>query len=289
MTSRGLDTWEPNRPPSEPAASDGVTPVVDAPVPAAPCSPASDAAPSLPSNDSGDEAGLWVASQGGDAAARALLAERFIPYATAVAAKLYARRAHREIEFDEYRQFAMVGLMESVQRYQPDRGAKFTTFATTRIQGAIWNGIQQLSERQQQTAFRRRVLAERTESMTPAELSRDPTQKLLLDLQEIGVGVALGFLLEGTGMMLGTTEGLPDDAYASIELRRLHGHVWEMVARLPERERDIIQRHYRDGVQFEEIARALQLTKGRISQLHKQAVLRLRALVSKAESCDVTY
>ena len=99
--SRELDTWEPDQPPPEPAPSDGATPVVDAPVAAVPRSPASEAAPSLPSNDFDDEAGLWVASQGGDAAARALLAERFIPYATAVAAKLYARRAHREIEFDE--------------------------------------------------------------------------------------------------------------------------------------------------------------------------------------------
>jgi RNA polymerase sigma factor FliA len=282
MAGRAPDPLEPYRPPAERAAAD--------PPACAPGDAAAIARPDPREAGRDDEAALWRRSvREEDPAARALLAERYMPYARAIAGRLYARRPHREIEFDEYEQFAMVGLMEAVQRYLPDRGAKFTTYAMPRIQGAILNGLQQLSERQQQLAFRRRVAAERVESLTPEALSKDPTRQLLAQLQEIGVGMALGFLLEGTGMVLGGTEAVSEDPYASLELRRLHDQLWEMTERLTEREREILHMHYRKGIQFEEIARTLRLTKGRISQLHKQAVLRLRELVSKAESCDVAY
>jgi RNA polymerase sigma factor FliA len=273
MTRRAHDTWEPYRPPAAPADAGSAA-----------------AQGTGPSAAADDEATLWTrATVEDDARARALLAERYMSYATAIAARLFARRSQRELEFDDYRQLAMVGLMEAIQRFEPGRGAKFTTFATLRIRGAIFNGLEQLSERQQQIAFRRRVAADRAESLTPERLAQEPGRQLLEDLQEIGVGVALGFILEGTGMIEPGPHAMAGDAYASLELRRLHEHLWELVAQLPERERDLLERHYRAGVPFEEIARELQLTKGRISQLHKQAVLRLRALASKAEACDAVY
>jgi RNA polymerase sigma factor for flagellar operon FliA len=237
-----------------------------------------------------DEASLWQRwCFGADDSARQLLVERYIPYARAIAAKLYARRAHDEFRFDEYQQFAMVGLIESVERYRPDRGAHFKTFAMHRVRGAILNGLERLSERQQQSAFRRRLATERAVSLTPENLSREPTQQLLEQLQDIGVGVALGLILEGTGVFFGVSDELPADAYAQLEMRQLRQQLWEMVERLTGREREIIDMHYREARSFQEIAEALKLSKGRISQLHRQAVERLRALISKAGKCDVAY
>lgn len=237
-----------------------------------------------------DDAALWARwCAVSDAAAHALLVERYMPYARALAAKIYARRRNEEIAFEEYEQLAMVGLVESVNRYLPDRGAKFTTYALPRIQGAVLNGLERLTERQQQLAFRRRLAAERTASLAPDALEIEPTQRLLVQLEEIGVGVALGFLLEGTGMFQDPAEVLPEDAYAHVELRQLHAQLWDRVKHLTEREREVIELHYRQARRFDEIAEALRLTKGRVSQLHKQAILRLRALVTKSETCDVAF
>jgi RNA polymerase sigma factor for flagellar operon FliA len=236
-----------------------------------------------------DEATLWQRCRGADDAARALLVERYMPYATALAAKLYGMRGRNDVEFDEYRQFAMIGLLESVDRYQPDRGAQFKTFAMPRIRGAILNGLQHLSERHQQNALRRRVALERAVSLKPEALTVSPTERLLHDLQDIGVGVALGFLLEGTGMLVDPEQGLPDDAYAQLEMRQIHRHLWEMVKHLTDRERDIVHMHYAQGRRFEEIATVLGLSKGRISQVHRQAVSRLRVLITKVARCDVSY
>jgi RNA polymerase sigma factor for flagellar operon FliA len=237
-----------------------------------------------------DESALWRRwCSEANGAARSSLAERYMPYARALAAQLYAKRSHDEFQFEEYEQFGMVGLMEAIDRYLPDRGAQFKTFATPRIRGAILNGLERLSERQQQGAFRRRAAAERVASLTPQALSTDATQQLLEELEQIGVGVAIGLLLDAAGLSLGLQTGLPEDAYAQIETRQLHGQLWELVERLTDRERQIIVMHYREARSFEEIAEALRLSKGRISQLHRQAVMRLSGLFSKAERCDVAY
>ena len=274
MSGRGSDRWQPY---GRPAAA----PPVRAAEPAA-LARGADAAD--------DEAALWRRwIDGADGEARTALAHRYVAYARAVAAKMYGRRRNDEIEFDEYRQLAMVGLLESIDRYMPDRGARFTTFAMPRIRGAILNGLEHLTERQQQIAFRRRVLAERTGSLVSESFSPDPTRRLLAELEAIGVGVALGFLLEGTGMVVDPGRGLPDGAYAQVELRQVHEQLWGMVERLTDREREIIELHYRRLRRFEEIAEMLHLSKGRISQLHRQAIMRLRDLISKAERCDVAY
>jgi RNA polymerase sigma factor for flagellar operon FliA len=237
-----------------------------------------------------DEASLWERwSQNADAEARVQLVERYVPFARALAARFYGRRHSDEIEFDDYQQLAMVGLMESIDRYQPDRGAKFTTYATARIQGSILNGLERLTERQQQLAFRRRVAAERTASLMPDALSADSSQQLFTQLEEIGVGIALGFLLEGTGMVRDREDALPASAYEHLELRQVREQLWDLAQQLTEREREVFDLHYKQSQAFDDVAQSLGLTKGRVSQLHRQGILRLRALFTKSGSCDVSF
>jgi RNA polymerase sigma factor for flagellar operon FliA len=217
----------------------------------------------------------------GDLQAREELAQRYVAYARALAAKCYSRRVHNEFEFDEYFHFAVVGMMEALERYEPGRGALFKTFCTPRINGAILNGLDGLSERQQQIGLQQRLARERLESLK-ADAQQDPGQKLLQELGDIGVAVALGFLLEGTGMLVASDQTLPDNAYAQIELRQTRERLWQMVEALTEREAQVIRRHYLQQQAFEEIAVALKLTRGRVSQLHKQGLERLRKLLAAA-------
>lgn len=237
-----------------------------------------------------DEADLWRRLRSSsDPAARTVLGERYLPYARALAAKCYARRAHGEFEFNEYLHFAVVGMMEALDRYVPDRGAQFKTFAMPRINGAILTGLESLSERQRQIGLRRRLARERVESLKAASTTLDHGQKLLQELGDIGIGVALGFLLEGTGMVVDASDQLPDNAYSHIELRQLRERICQLVEQLTEREAQVIRRHYLQGQHFNDIAEALQLTNGRISQLHRQGLARIRKLAETSGSCDVAW
>jgi RNA polymerase sigma factor for flagellar operon FliA len=277
MTGSRIDTWEPYRPPptpdreADPGHGGGTESAGSV---AYPC----------------DETILWRRwALDRDLAARTRLIDRYTGYAKAQAAKLYAQRFHDEIEFDEYFQFAMVGLLEAIERYQLGRGAQFTTYATSRIRGAILNGLQHLSERRQQAEWRRRVMAERTVSLASEALSDDGSERVLHELLAVAAGLALGMMLDGSGMLVDPMDSLPANAYAQIELRELREQLWPLLDQLTEREREVIKMHYIDSRSFDEITQILHLSKGRVSQLHRQGLTRLRTLIDKTQTSAAIF
>jgi hypothetical protein len=64
------------------------------------------------------------------------------------------RRTSNELEFGDFMQVGTVGLLEAINRFNPERGVRFETYAGRRIEGAILSGVQSLSERQQQVSAR---------------------------------------------------------------------------------------------------------------------------------------
>lgn len=262
-------------------------------------------ATSLDANEGADEAELWRRWRGRqDPRARESLLERHMRHATVIAAMAYRQRVHDAVEFADYEQFARIGLLESFERYDPAQGAQFRTFAARRIRGAILDGLAQLTERQSQLSARRRLLADRLGSVVqqaaedhgPAEGSHVeeavpsalPAAQIFKVLADIGMGLAVGFMLEGTGMIEAGHEatGDIDPPYRALELRDTRARLLILVESLPAQERIVIRNHYLQGMQFDEIARALELTKGRISQIHKKALGRLRALLAERGACD---
>ncbi|WP_240980001.1 sigma-70 family RNA polymerase sigma factor [Ramlibacter agri] len=224
------------------------------------------------------ELALWRRLRSsGDGEARAGLLALHMPYARIVAATYYARRYTDEVEFGDYLQYASIGLLEALERFDPDRGALFRTFAARRMHGAILNGLERLSEKQQQISARQRLRAERVQAAK--EMARDAGtgDRLYAYVAEVGVGLALAWLLEGTGLVHPgeRAESLP--FYHHAEVRQLRESLLQAVEALPAQERTVIRSHYLQDLPFEEIATMLQLTKGRISQVHKSALQRLRA------------
>jgi RNA polymerase sigma factor for flagellar operon FliA len=213
-----------------------------------------------------------------DHAARDVIARHYLGYARALAAQLYSGRSSDEFEFDEYLQFATVGMMESLDRFDPGHGVMFKTFANRRITGAVLSGLALLSERQEQVVFRKRIADERTSSIRDEPpLGEDP-EAILRELASIGVGLALGYILDGTGMVEGNEQTFPDNTYARTELRQFRERISHLVRRLTHREQEVVRLHYFQSKSFDEVAEQLGLTRGRVSQLHKQALGRLRVL-----------
>ena len=128
---------------------------------------------------------------------------------------------------------------------------------------------------------------ERVDSLAE-DPNRDAGHRLLQELGEIGIGLALGFILEGTGMVAGANDSLPDNAYSNIEMKQLRQQVWQLVEQLTQREGQVIRRHYLQEQSFDEIGTALQLTKGRISQLHRQGLERLHKLMQGSVKINLT-
>jgi RNA polymerase sigma factor FliA len=240
-------------------------------------------------DDAGEEALLWRQLREQDAAAaRERLLALHIGYAKVVAASYYARRFHDEIEFADYLQYARVGLLEALERFDPARGVQFRTFAARRMHGAILDGIERFTERQQQIAARQRLRADRMQDLMALASERSGSggtvpqdaQQLLAYVAEAGIGLALCWMLEGSGMVDGAAQANSQPFYRATELRQLRERLLRSIEGLPASERTVIRSHYLQDVPFEQIAATLQLTRGRISQLHRRALLRLRGLLA---------
>ncbi|WP_208866914.1 sigma-70 family RNA polymerase sigma factor [Caulobacter radicis] len=230
----------------------------------------------MPSED--EEATLWAAFRGtGSTAAREALFAAYTPFARRLARRHALGRGSGDIEFGDLLQLAYAGLLESIDRFDPERGVPFAGYASRRVTGSIRDGVAKMSELREQLSFRHRVRYERARSMVSADVDALSPTEVLDELIDAALGLALGFMLEGTSLYVAEEE--PDhapNAYDSLVWRETQQRARTEISMLPPREQFIIARHYLDGMAFEQIAEALGLSKGRISQLHRAALMLLK-------------
>lgn len=244
----------------------------------------------IASDCSADERASWQELRAtGDAAVRERLLDLHVGYARTVAASYYARRFSDDISFDEYLQLARVGLLEAMERFDPDRGVQFRSFAARRMHGAILNGLEKQSEKQQQIAARQRLRAMRVnhvKEMAAAASDHEPgnpgqADQLLKFITEVGIGLAVCWMLDDTAMVDHPDRGETFHFYQGAAMKERRERLHRALDALSEAERMVIRRHYFQQVPFDEIAATLHLTKGRISQIHKQALFRLRSVAGE--------
>lgn len=228
---------------------------------------------------------LWNAfGASQDATAREHLIARYGGLARRIAIKLYSTRMDDSVPFDDYLQYARVGLIEAIDRYEPGRGASFETFSTHRIRGAVLNGLVHETELKASRSKRQRRLAEREESLAGEVIAR-PENAALEDFVRLSVGLAVGLILdEGV-------EGVADESahanpYSQVETVQLHARVRQLVEQLPARERQVMQCHYYEQREFQEIGAALGISKGRVSQLHARALARIHEALNARPKID---
>jgi RNA polymerase sigma factor for flagellar operon FliA len=239
----------------------------------------------------GTERELWDRCRSGDVSARDQLLEMHLPYARIVAASYYSKRLNDEIEFGDYLQLASVGLVECIDRYDPSLNVQFRSFAARRMHGALVDGLERMTEKQQQIAARKRLQQQRVESIrdgagaAPRERS---TEQLLAYVADAGLAFALAWLLDGTGMLHVEEKAEAIPFYRNVELRELRDRIVALVQSLPPQERRVVHEHYFQEVAFQDIAESMRLTKGRISQIHHRALGRLREYLAQP-GADVAW
>jgi RNA polymerase sigma factor FliA len=232
-----------------------------------------------------DERALWQRhAVQHDLKARALLIERYLGLARRVAATMYALRSDNSVEFAEYLQYARVGLLEAMDRYEPERDVSFSTYASYRIRGAVLNGLETVSEQAAQKHYRREVMKERAES-----LQGKSGEDRFAALVDFTISLALGYALEESGIWKETDESEGVDPYRVFELKFLQERLVRILEAMPDRERNLIRMHYFDHLDFQEIARRLGLSKSRIAQLHRSALTLMRQAYEALEGFDARY
>lgn len=227
-----------------------------------------------------EERALWDACRVGSTNARQALFSRFMPVARRIAWRFKRDHVATPAEIAELLQLASVGLLEAIDRFKPELGVPFRFYATRRIAGAIAEGIGKLSEVNQQITTRRRIERERLRSIRERGGEPQSLDDKLKLIGEIAAELAVGIMLEDSVMYLADERDPAQNAYETLAWKQAVRHLMQTLDGLPERDRMIVRLHYLEGVPFEQIARLLDLSKGRISQLHKQAIGLLRQRLS---------
>ncbi len=219
--------------------------------------------------------------------ARERLVSAYMGFARMLAAKVYARRTIEGMEFADYLQYATVGLIEAVDRFDPERGVLFESFAAVRITGAMLTGLESSTEIQRQIATRKRVIGDRVASLADAAPPLAGPEAVFAHLAELAIGLAVGFALEDSGMYLQEEATYADNTYAGVELKQLRGRVKAALGEIGANQRRVIELHYLQHLPFEDVASRMSLTRGRISQIHKEALQNLRTRLTHAGDVDL--
>jgi RNA polymerase sigma factor FliA len=235
----------------------------------------------------GNEQELWVAYR---ACRSERIRERLLafyePLARTIAARLYGSRIDDSVAFGDYLQYGRVGLMEAVERYEPDREVPFAAYSSQRIRGSILNGIARESELAAQRRFWKERWRERVSSLR-AQLAPNADRASLSDVVTITMSLAVGAIVEGVEPEQEVADHNPNnDPYAVNELRQLGSTVMQLIEKLPDNERVVIRGHYVEQLEFQILGQRLGLSKGRISQIHSRALVRLREMLEHAPKLD---
>jgi RNA polymerase sigma factor for flagellar operon FliA len=226
------------------------------------------------------EAALWQLVASGDQPARERIFALYQAFARTAARRHYRQRSRGDLELADLEQYAFEGLLDSIDRFDPERGVPFAAFATRRIAGNIVDGIRRANEMREQLSWSHRIRRDRIRSLGPDE--NEPAPSAFDALAELAVGLALGFMLEGGGLFVdpndlgGHSVSSMPLAWTSLAWTEMKELLAQELANVSSREQTILKSHYLQGMAFEHIAVLLGLSKGRISQLHRGALATLR-------------
>jgi RNA polymerase sigma factor for flagellar operon FliA len=216
-----------------------------------------------------DERSLWARyRRDGDALARNALFDRYVPWSRSVARDVYRRVRLPQLDWADYAQNASIGLIEAMGRFDAARGIDFMAYAKPRVRGAVFNGLRTFLEDGNPRGHSDRHRA-RAESLQGEEGG-----DLLEQLVGTVTGLALGFLLESHA----TDAAFHPSGDASVlaEHSQLGTALEDALGALGAKERQVLVLHYYQHLPFVEVAAILGLTKGRISQLHRAGLERMR-------------
>lgn len=201
---------------------------------------------------------------------------------------------------DDLKSAAMIGLMDAASRFDPKRGVLFKTFAERRIRGAIYDEVRRLdwfsrSMREKQSRMSKAIdrlekrlhrQPEETEIAAELEISLDDYREMLTQVSHLGC-VSLHEAIddsEGGGRTF--IDNLEDTEQESVQERlenvELTRELAGYLGQLSEKEQLVLSLYYYEELSQKEIAEVLELSEGRISQLHSQALLKMKVKMSRS-------
>ena len=204
------------------------------------------------------------------------------------------------VELNDLVGTGVLGLLDAIEKFDPNRGVKFKTYAELRIKGAILDSLRNLDWAPRSLRKKSKDL-ERVCHDLEQRLGRPATDKEICDEMAVSLEEFYELVDQLKGLNLGSFQELaghddekngdplvtyiPDapqlDPFFMFQKSEVKGILSSAIDLLPKKERLVISLYYFDELTMKEIGKVLGVNESRVSQLHTKAMLRLRSKLRK--------
>lgn len=217
----------------------------------------------------------------------------YAPLVKYIALKI-AYRLPPNIELDDLISCGVIGLMDAIEKFDPSRDNKFKTYAEFRIRGAILDELRAQdwvprSIREKAKTIERsyqKLEAELGRPATDEEMSNELniTQEEFYELLNKAKSISL-LNIDDTALfnrgdrrlMAGLlSSNKSTNPYMAVSYKDAREKIKDGIKSLPEKQRLVLSLYYYEDLNLKEIGQILDVTESRVSQLHTQAILKLR-------------
>jgi RNA polymerase sigma factor for flagellar operon FliA len=229
-----------------------------------------------------------------DAETKDKIIVEYAPLIKYIAQKI-ASRLPANIQLDDLISCGVIGLMDAIDKFDPSRDNKFKTYAEFRIRGAILDELR-AQDWVPRSVREKAKQVEKAYAKIEHETGRPATDdemcaELQCTLEEfydllnkaksvslLNIDDAQTFSRGDKKLMMGLLEhrrsSNPD---AAMTYKRAQERIKEGIKSLPEKQRLVLSLYYYEDLNLKEIGQVLDVTESRVSQLHTQAIIKLRA------------
>ncbi|NPV06683.1 MAG: FliA/WhiG family RNA polymerase sigma factor [Anaerolineae bacterium] len=194
-----------------------------------------------------------------------------------------------------------VALLEAVDRFEPERGNKFETYASVKVRGAILDAIRSMDLVSRPVRRRMRMVSEAVTRLT-REHGRAPSDEEVAASLGMTVPQLLNVYRRGAAAVISLDslpavdpadddmalhEALADEAQVDPAEEAVRGELSDTVAAaiesLPHRDQTVLSLYYHNGLNMREIGETLGISESRVCQIHGKAITYLRAWLSRRD------
>ncbi|GHU47151.1 RNA polymerase sigma factor WhiG [Spirochaetia bacterium] len=228
-------------------------------------------------------------------AIREAFIKQYAPLVKYVAGKVAVGMPHN-VEFDDLVGFGVFGLLDAIEKFDPEKNVKFKTYAVTRIRGAIFDELRSIDWVPRSVRQKTREIEETIGSLE-AQLGRTATDSEIAGSLGVSESDYLKTMMKISGTSVLSLNDMwfsgdendkvsigdsieapsslnPDVIVEKEEIRKL---IIQFIRDLPEKEQKILAAYYYEEATLKEIGKVLEITESRVSQLHTKAITHLRA------------
>lgn len=219
------------------------------------------------------------------------IARAFAPRIKIIALHLKAKLPSH-IELSDLISAGTLGLMEAFGKFQPELGIRFETFADSRIRGAMLDELRRMDWFSRGLRQRIKKLEqiirnfEQENGHAPSrsdllELTGQDREELEATLEAVNSQIILSLdAIQDQWSQAGDGHD-HREPFASVAFHDIIDKLGHLIDRLNERERLVLSLYYTEDLNMKEVALALDITEGRVSQLHSQALGKLKKMFQR--------